>query len=268
MRARVEPQFVNTTPLPESIQSDYFIDYENVIIEPAFVEVAVSEDRLRFQSSQQLVIQTAPIDLANRTSSINEPVALRYDDKQGIYRVPQVGQQNVAVTLEISPLESSATFSTVPIYVEPITGIDLINSNPRTVDVTVRGPLSIIKKLTKEQLLVQPRERLSNISRTDVTKLEVGLQARYSLEDPSMAQNLSSSLSTSSALLEFIPAKPVEPVATPEPLNLLPPLQTLPLLDSFSTPSIILPQTLNNPPVLPNSSTVQQPTSDSTSAVE
>lgn len=242
LRARVEPQFVNSVPL-----ADYFTDFENVIIEPQFVDVAVSEDRLKFQSAQQLVIQTAPIDLSNRTTSINEPFALRYDETQGVFKIPEVGQASVAVTLEITPRTETVTFNTVPVYVEAIEGISDVRSTPRTVSVTVRGPVSIIRRLTKEQLLVKPRESLVDVAKNGISSLEVGLQASYSLDDANMAQNLSSTLSSSSALLEFIPAVPEGPMQD-ELLDLLPPLLNTQDEDQPSTSSRLL---MNSKPATP-----------------
>lgn len=232
LKARVEPLFINSTP--PSPQSDFFIDFENVIVEPQEIEVAVSEERQRFENNQELVIQTEPIDLANRTRNLTGVFKLNYDNEQGIYRIPQVGQESVDLILDVLTQESSVTFTTVPVYVEPMSGIAVINSTPRTVDVTVTGPRSLISALTKDQILIQPREKLTSPNKSKVTTLEVGLQASYSIEDPNLAQSLKSVLSSSIALIEFVP----EFDSTNDPNefnNLLAPI--LPILGNDDQPS-------------------------------
>ncbi|MDX1972210.1 MAG: hypothetical protein SFY68_06725 [Candidatus Sumerlaeia bacterium] len=202
-KALVRPTFTNSTPEAQ-VNRDVFIDYDNVIVEPETVDVAVSEERARFIATQPLIIATEPIDLAGQIRNLTGRYRLDYTTEPGVFPIPVTGQETVDVLLDIRPFISTVKFKALPITIPELPGIDRVDTKPRTVDVEISGPQSIIRSLQQEQIRVQSKENLLTLPYLGNTMREVELQVSYSLDVPEVARSLTATLSTTSALLTFV----------------------------------------------------------------
>ncbi len=218
-KALVRPTFTNSTPEAQ-VNRDVFIDYDNVIVEPEMVDVAVSEERARFIATQPLIIATEPIDLAGQIRNLTGRYRLDYTKEPGVFPIPVTGQETVDVLLDIRPFISTVKFRALPIIIPELPGIDRVDTKPRTVDVEISGPQSIIRSLKQEQIQVQPQENLLTLDYLGNTMREVVLQVSYSLDVPEVARSLTPTLSTTSALLTFV-VNPESPEDTPGIMEML-----------------------------------------------
>lgn len=94
-------------------------------------------------------VETAPINLNGATESMEIRVSLQLPEEVNV-----VGSQNVIVQIGIEPVESSISFSNLPIEVRGLDeGLEAIIS-PQLVDVFLSGPLSLLEQLSPSTLTV------------------------------------------------------------------------------------------------------------------
>lgn len=94
-------------------------------------------------------VETIPINLNGASESMEIRVALQLPEGVNV-----VGSQNVTVQVGIEPIESSISFSNLPVEVRGLgEGLEAILS-PQLVDVFLSGPLSLLEQLSPGTLTV------------------------------------------------------------------------------------------------------------------
>ena len=94
-------------------------------------------------------VETVPINLNGASESMEIRVALQLPEGVNV-----VGSQNVTVQVGIEPIESSISFSNLPVQVRGLDeGLEVILS-PQLVDVFLSGPLSLLEQLSPGTLQV------------------------------------------------------------------------------------------------------------------
>ncbi len=94
-------------------------------------------------------IETTPINLNGASEDMEIRVALNLPEGVNV-----VGSQNVTVQIAIEPVESSLSFTNIPVQTEGL-GEELdVSISPETVDVFLSGPLSMLDDLDPATLIV------------------------------------------------------------------------------------------------------------------
>lgn len=95
------------------------------------------------------VVETTPINLNNASEDLEIRVALNLP--QG---VNVVGSQNVTVQVGIEPIQSSLSFTNVPVVFEGLAEGLEVEFSPDLIGVFLSGPLNILDQLRLEDLIV------------------------------------------------------------------------------------------------------------------
>lgn len=94
-------------------------------------------------------VETTPINLNMANEDIEIRVALNLPEDINV-----VGSQNVTVQIGIDPIQSSISFTNVPIQVEGL-GEDLeVDFSPLNVDIFLSGPLPLLDELNQDNIIV------------------------------------------------------------------------------------------------------------------
>jgi YbbR domain-containing protein len=94
-------------------------------------------------------VETTPINLNMASENIEIRVALNLPEGINV-----VGSQNVTVQIGIDPIQSSISFTNVPIQIEGL-GEDLqVEISPENVDIFLSGPLPLLDELDLTKILV------------------------------------------------------------------------------------------------------------------
>lgn len=94
-------------------------------------------------------VETTPINLNMASENIEIRVALNLPEGINV-----VGSQNVTVQIGIEPIQSSISFTNVPIQIEGL-GEDLqVEISPENVDIFLSGPLPLLDELDLTKILV------------------------------------------------------------------------------------------------------------------
>jgi YbbR domain-containing protein len=143
---RFERQSSKVIPVAPAIDGQpapgYFI--ERVIVEPPEVEVVGPESALALL--QQAA--TEPVDLGGATAPVRETVNIGLPDSSARLRTPRAAR----VTVEISPVRSEQTVRSVPVRMKNLRSALSARAEPTSVTVTVRGPDSILRTLSEDDL--------------------------------------------------------------------------------------------------------------------
>ncbi len=121
--------------------------------------VTVFSDNVALISALPGYVETSPLDLTNASGNINTNLALALPAG-----VSLVGDQTVAVQIEIVPIEGSLKVSYRPVEVVGLTSGLKAQLSPTTVDVILSGPLPALNSLLVTDVHV----------RIDLTGLGVG----------------------------------------------------------------------------------------------
>lgn len=95
------------------------------------------------------VVETQPLDLQNAKEDISTSVALNLPEGISI-----VGDQTVLIQAGVSPIESSVTLAGEKVEIINLGAGLSAQVSPPTVDVIVSGPLPLLDKLTRQDVLV------------------------------------------------------------------------------------------------------------------
>lgn len=94
-------------------------------------------------------VETTPINLNGADSDLEIRVALNLPEGINV-----VGSQNVTVEIGIDPIESSVSFTNIPIQTQGLdSGFQALIS-PETVDVFLSGPLNLLEELSPASIVV------------------------------------------------------------------------------------------------------------------
>jgi YbbR domain-containing protein len=94
-------------------------------------------------------VETTPINLNGADADLEIRVALNLPEGINV-----VGSQNVTVEIGIDPIESSVSFTNIPIQTQGLdTGFQALIS-PETVDVFLSGPLNLLEDLSPASIVV------------------------------------------------------------------------------------------------------------------
>lgn len=94
-------------------------------------------------------VETTPINLNGADSDLEIRVALNLPEGINV-----VGSQNVTVEVGIDPIESSVSFTNIPIQTQGLdSGFQALIS-PETVDVFLSGPLNLLEELSPASIVV------------------------------------------------------------------------------------------------------------------
>ncbi|MDF1519251.1 MAG: CdaR family protein [Brevefilum sp.] len=108
-----------------------------------------------YSSNPQLVesipgfVETTPINLNGANQDMEIRVSLNLPEGINV-----VGSQNITVRIGIDPIESSISFTNIPVQIEGLaTGLNATVS-PENVDVFLSGPIDVLDNLSLENLVV------------------------------------------------------------------------------------------------------------------
>lgn len=119
----------------------------NIFALPPTVTVYAAEPTL--VESLGGFVETAPVNLNGAGESMEIRVPLQLPEGINV-----VGSQNVTVQVGIEPIESSISFSNLPVQIQGLDeGLEAIIS-PQLVDVFLSGPLSLLEQLSPGTLTV------------------------------------------------------------------------------------------------------------------
>ncbi len=169
---RFERQSTKTIPVAPAIDGQpapgYFI--ERVLVEPPEVEVVGPESALALL--QQAA--TEPVELGGATGPIRETVNIGLPDSSARLRMPRAAR----VTVEIAPVRSEQTVRAVPVRMKNLRSALSARAEPTSVTVTVRGPDSILRTLSEDD--VEASVDLGGLGPGRYT-LDVRLSSRHAL---------------------------------------------------------------------------------------
>ncbi|MFU8826412.1 MAG: YbbR-like domain-containing protein [Brevefilum sp.] len=94
-------------------------------------------------------VETTPINLNMANEDIEIRVALNLPEGINV-----VGSQNVTVQIGIDPIQSSISFTNVPIQIEGLGEGLAVEFSPNTVDIFLSGPLPLLDELKLDLILV------------------------------------------------------------------------------------------------------------------
>lgn len=94
-------------------------------------------------------IETAPINLNMASEDIEIRVALNLPEGINV-----VGSQNVTVQIGIEPIQSSLSFTNIPIQIENLGEGLKVEISPEKVDIFLSGPLPLLDELNQENIFV------------------------------------------------------------------------------------------------------------------
>lgn len=119
----------------------------NVSVNPPTVTVYSSDPK----KVEELpgYIETQPISLESLRSDISIPVDLSLPDG-----ISLVGQQQVTIQIGINAIESSISFTRLPIMIENLPETMVAVISPEVVDVILSGPLPVLDKIKAENIQV------------------------------------------------------------------------------------------------------------------
>jgi len=94
-------------------------------------------------------VETTPINLDGANENMEIRVTLNLSEGISV-----VGEQNVTVQIGIDPIESSVSFTNIPIHFEGLDANLEATVSPETVDVYLSGPLNILEELDPASITV------------------------------------------------------------------------------------------------------------------
>jgi len=94
-------------------------------------------------------VETTPINLDGANENMEIRVTLNLSEGISV-----VGEQNVTVQIGIDPIESSVSFTNIPIHFEGLGANLKATVSPETVDVYLSGPLNILEELDPASITV------------------------------------------------------------------------------------------------------------------
>jgi YbbR domain-containing protein len=94
-------------------------------------------------------VETTPINLNGASEDMEIRVTLNLPEGINV-----VGSQNVTVQIGIDPIQSSLSYSDIPIRFEGLSADSKATVSPKTVDVFLSGPLSSLEELDPSNIIV------------------------------------------------------------------------------------------------------------------
>jgi YbbR domain-containing protein len=94
-------------------------------------------------------VETTPINLNMASEDIEIRVALNLPENINV-----VGSQNVTVQIGIDPIQSSISFTNIPIQIEGLGEGLRVEFSPFNVDIFLSGPLPLLDELNQDNILV------------------------------------------------------------------------------------------------------------------
>jgi YbbR domain-containing protein len=94
-------------------------------------------------------VETTPINLNGASEDMEIRVTLNLPEGINV-----VGSQNVTVQIGIDPIQSSLSYSDIPIRFEGLSADSKATVSPETVDVFLSGPLSSLEELDPSNIIV------------------------------------------------------------------------------------------------------------------
>jgi YbbR domain-containing protein len=94
-------------------------------------------------------VETAPINLNMASEDIEIKVPLNLPAGINV-----VGSQNVTILIGIDPIQSSISFSNLPIQIEGLGQGLKVEISPETVDIFLSGPLPLLDELSQEKIFI------------------------------------------------------------------------------------------------------------------
>jgi YbbR domain-containing protein len=94
-------------------------------------------------------VETTPINLNGASENLEIQVALNLPEGINV-----VGSQNVTVQIGIEPIQSSVSFTNIPVQTEGLQEGLEVTISPETVDVFLSGPIPILDALTPADITV------------------------------------------------------------------------------------------------------------------
>lgn len=127
------------------IESGYRLT--NIFSSPPTVTIYSSDPEL--VESIPGFVETTPINLNGANQDLEIRVSLNLPEGINV-----VGSQNITVQIGIDPIESSASFSNIPVQIEGLAEGLSVEVSPETVDVFLSGPVDLLEELTPSSLVV------------------------------------------------------------------------------------------------------------------
>ena len=173
---------------------------ENISVFPPVVTLLGADPAV--VSALQAVVETQPLDIQDAKEDISTRLSLNLPEN-----VTLVGAQTVQVQVSITPIQSSITLKSLPIYVVGLGEGLSVQTFPESVNVIVSGPLPVLDVLRPEDLRFT----------VDVTGLGVGSWQLIPKQDPVSGNVLVESIlpSTVEVVISIQGTATTTPVTTP-----------------------------------------------------
>lgn len=119
----------------------------NIFPNPPTVTIFSSDPEL--VESNPGFVETTPINLNGANADMEIRVSLNLGEGINV-----VGSQNVTVQIGIDPIQSSISFSNIPVQIEGLGEGLIAEVSPESVDVFLSGPVNLLEQLSPSTLVV------------------------------------------------------------------------------------------------------------------
>lgn len=193
--AKVVPRFTPGNP-PEG----YYVDRERIELGTETVQVAVSRMPA---PGEEVVIETMPIDVAGRTETLVGDFDLDYDETRGIFPLPRRKRESISIVVPILERTEERRFSDIEVQYQPIKQSVRADLSPRTVDVAISGPQSIVGEITREMLKLSPKPNQALDNETPGLTVDCAIELKYEGLDEKRRSRLKATLAPSVVVVRF-----------------------------------------------------------------
>ncbi len=167
-------------------EEGFEIDSAHVFLEPETVTVAITAELEAKLAAGGLppVLRTEPVDVGGATGRTVRDVPLIYPEGEGVWPLPVEATRSVLVTVPVTEVLLERSIAGVPVRYEPL----LINRSaevePAAVTVKVRGPRSVVERLSPADFIVAPRDVRDDLEGPQEVELVVTIPESKRLGKP------------------------------------------------------------------------------------
>ncbi len=162
------------------------IDRSRVFIEPETVTVAITaelEARLA-AGAPPPVLTTEPVDVSGATEITARDARIIYPESEGVRPLPVEATRSVLVNVPVTEVVLERSIPGVPVAYEPLLINRRAEVEPSRITVTVRGPRSIVERLTPADFIVSPRDVRDELEGPQEVELVVNIPESKRLGKP------------------------------------------------------------------------------------
>lgn len=167
-------------------QEGFEIDTARVFLEPDRVTVAITAELEGKLAAGGLppVVRTEPVDVSGATGITVRDVALIYPEEEGVRPLPVEATRNVLVNVPVTELVLERSITGVRVAYEPLLINRRAEVEPSSIAVKVRGPRSIVERLSPADFVVAPRDVRDDLEGPQEVELVVTIPESRRLGKP------------------------------------------------------------------------------------